>query len=317
MNEKNTRPPFNSPVENGGYHWWYLDALDPDTEQGVVVIVFVGSVFSPYYFRARQRDGIRADPEKYCAVNIGLYGKSYKHWSMTERNGADLYRDENLFRLGPSQVWARDDGSMEFVIRERSTPGGKAMRGSISIEPITTTSIRHSLDPDGIHTWAPWAPDARVSVTFQKPGINWTGHAYLDSNFGSAPLENTFNSWDWSRCKTDRGVEIQYDSRLKDGSESVLMLNISKDGDTVFEDAPERQTLKRTGWGIHRSPRADYPIRLNRTLEDTPFYSRSLLSVERPEGAALAVHESLSLDRFSQAWVRTLLPFRMPRTWWK
>ena len=27
------------------------------------------------------------------------------------------------------------------------------------------------------------------------------------------------------------------------------------------------------------------------------------------------VHESLSLERFRTAWVRTLVPFRMPREW--
>jgi carotenoid 1,2-hydratase len=51
-----------------------------------------------------------------------------------------------------------------------------------------------------------------------------------------------------------------------------------------------------------------------RTLEDTPFYARSLLSVGNNAGVArLAMHESLDLERFRSPWVRRLLPFRMRR----
>ena len=46
------------------------------------------------------------------------------------------------------------------------------------------------------------------------------------------------------------------------------------------------------------------------TLEDTPFYARSVLV----NGSDLTMHESLSLDRFRSPWVQVMLPFRMPRT---
>jgi len=55
-------------------------------------------------------------------------------------------------------------------------------------------------------------------------------------------------------------------------------------------------------------------LKVEQTLEDTPFYARSVLR----SGSSGAVsepimHESLDLDRFKKAWVRALLPFRMPR----
>ena len=50
-----------------------------------------------------------------------------------------------------------------------------------------------------------------------------------------------------------------------------------------------------------------------RTLEDTPFYSRSRIAAslggERLEG----VHEGLDLQRFTRPWVQALIPFRMRR----
>ncbi len=50
-----------------------------------------------------------------------------------------------------------------------------------------------------------------------------------------------------------------------------------------------------------------------RTLEDAPFYARSLVRPALLGERVAAVHESLSLDRFRTGWVQMLLPFRMPR----
>ena len=44
---------FDTPVPDGGYAWWYLDALSDDGRHGLTVIAFIGSVFSPYYAWAR------------------------------------------------------------------------------------------------------------------------------------------------------------------------------------------------------------------------------------------------------------------------
>ncbi|MDC6169194.1 hypothetical protein PO768_17395, partial [Paucibacter sp. XJ19-41] len=62
---------------------------------------------------------------------------------------------------------------------------------------------------------------------------------------------------------------------------------------------------------LARSTRAAQAPELLATLESGPFYSRSLL--RDPLDGGLAVHESLSLQRFRQPWVQALLPFRMPR----
>ena len=53
-------------------------------------------------------------------------------------------------------------------------------------------------------------------------------------------------------------------------------------------------------------------VRNLRTLEDTPFYARSLLT-DGTQAPGLVIHETLSLDRFGSNWVQSLLPFRMPR----
>jgi carotenoid 1,2-hydratase len=78
---------------------------------------------------------------------------------------------------------------------------------------------------------------------------------------------------------------------------------------------PSDAALPGTFWRVSRETRIDdnRQPRVLRTLEDTPFYARSLLATHLLDEPIVAVHESLSLDRFRAPWVQALLPFRMPR----
>jgi carotenoid 1,2-hydratase len=49
------------------------------------------------------------------------------------------------------------------------------------------------------------------------------------------------------------------------------------------------------------------------TLEDTPFYARSLLRTRLLGEEVTAVHESLDVPRLVSLPVRLMLPWRMPR----
>jgi carotenoid 1,2-hydratase len=52
----NGEPCFNQVVPHGGYLWWYVDAISDDGIHGITIIAFVGSVFSPYYAWANQKN---------------------------------------------------------------------------------------------------------------------------------------------------------------------------------------------------------------------------------------------------------------------
>jgi carotenoid 1,2-hydratase len=54
-------------------------------------------------------------------------------------------------------------------------------------------------------------------------------------------------------------------------------------------------------------------VRIVKTLENAPFYSRTLLDACLLGERRPAIHESLDLNRFRSRWVQCLLPFRMPR----
>jgi len=50
-----------------------------------------------------------------------------------------------------------------------------------------------------------------------------------------------------------------------------------------------------------------------RTLEDTPFYARSMVQAQLCGEEVVAMHETLDARRFASPLVQALLPWRMPR----
>ncbi len=107
-------------------------------------------------------------------------------------------------------------------------------------------------------------------------------------------------------------------SKPEGRDEAGLALRISKSGQVERIEAPPRQRLPATGWRLSRTTRGepDAPPKVHKTLEDAPFYARSLLSGCYGGQQAVIMHESLSLQRFRLPIVQAVLPFRMPRTLW-
>ncbi|MEM9758597.1 MAG: carotenoid 1,2-hydratase [Pseudomonadota bacterium] len=307
-------PDFSAAVAPGGYLWWYVDAVSEDRREALTLIVFVGSVFSPYYARAR-RTGL-IDAEQHCAFNTILYGPgSRKRWSMTERSEKQLQRGKDYYHLGPSALeW--DGQTLTAEIDERCVPFPRRMRGRIRVTPEALTTHTLRLDHEGRHCWHPYAPLARVDVDFPSLGTRWSGHGYFDSNDGSEPLADGFSGWDWARLRLDGGdCVVRYEAQEHGRQPHRLALRFTPDGEMHSEPVAAAATLPQTQiWRMPRSmPVASDPHRLRRTLEDTPFYARSLIEAEIGDERGTGIHESLSMNRFTQRWVQTLLPFRMPR----
>ncbi len=310
--ERGYGPRFDAPVAPGGYLWWYIDALSDDGRHGITLIAQVGSCFSPYYAWARRRGD--SDPLNHNSLNVALYGE-VKRWSMTERGRSALRRDASWLEIGPSALhW--DGTSLTIRIDEVTVPLPTRLRGTVQVYPRAVAGQPYRLDNRGHHHWAAIAPCARVEVTLERPSLHWSGSGYLDSNWGNAPLESAFQRWEWSRAAMkDGGTAVLYDVTQRDGARPLLGLRFDPTGGVEPFEVPPHVKLPTTAWLLTRGTRVDpqRTVRVTKTLENTPFYTRSVLATHVLGEPVTAMHESVCLDRFSTRWVQTLLPFRIPR----
>jgi carotenoid 1,2-hydratase len=289
-----------------------VDALSADGQFGLTVIAFIGSVFSPYYAWSGRRD-----PENHCAVNVALYGPRAHRWAMTERGRGALQRDASHFTVGPSAL-AWDGETLTIQIDEITAPIPSRLKGTIRLRPRALSGWTFALDAAQRHLWRPISPRADVDVRLSHPTLSWRGEGYFDTNRGEEPLEDAFREWAWSRGHTEAETLIFYDVTRRDGETLGLSLSVDPSGQMDAVEAPPTRPLPSTFWRVPRPVRADagQAVRLVRTLEDAPFYSRSDVEARQNGRMARIVHESLDLRRLTVPVVRAILPFRMPRRFW-
>jgi carotenoid 1,2-hydratase len=246
---------------------------------------------------------------------VALYGDAGRRWTMTERGRRHMQRSAHEFIVGPSRVrW--DGQALVINIDERSAPLPQRVRGQVRVHPQGLCRFVTGLDAPARHSWGPIAPCARVEVELQQPAARWSGHAYLDSNEGDEPVDRAFKEWDWSRAVlADGSTAVVYDVRVRDGGERVIAQRFAPDGSSAGFEPPPRQRLPRSKWGLARCMRTDpgVPVQVMQTLEDTPFYVRSVLRSGLLGEQVTSVHESLDLPRLVSLPVRLMLPWRMPR----
>jgi carotenoid 1,2-hydratase len=251
----------------------------------------------------------------YCALNVALYGEGGKRWAMTERGRGSVQQSAGALAIGPSSLeW--DGEALTIRIDEVTAPLPSRIRGRVRLHPAAVTDHVFTLDDDSAHRWTPIAPCARVEVALEQPALRWAGAGYFDSNAGDVPLEDGFRRWDWSRAALKGGdTVVLYDVNRRRGGDLSLALRFDAAGAVERFAPPPDAPLPSTLWRVARGTRADdgQTARILQTLEDAPFYARSVVSAQLFGEAVHAVHESLSLDRFRTRWVQMLLPFRMPR----
>jgi carotenoid 1,2-hydratase len=236
---------------------------------------------------------------------------------MTERRRNVLGRSEGQLSIGPSQLrW--DGGGLTIEFDEITAPLPIRLRGTVRLTPSAVLGQTYDLDGRGRHLWRPISPRAEVEVTMSHPPVRWRGAGYFDTNSGSEPLEQGFSNWTWSRAHLPRETRLYYDITRKNGERRGLALALGANGEVRTTNPRDLVALPATLWRVPRlaRPLADVSPSLVRTLEDTPFYSRSLLRDRHDGETAQIIHESLSADRLRSPLVRAMLPFRMPRAFW-
>jgi len=271
----------------------------------------LGSVFSSYYAWSG-----RGEPMNHCAVNVALYSRRGNRWAMTERGKRDVFVSERALAIGPSHMrW--DGGALTIEIDETTCPLPSRIKGMVRLTPAAMTRQAFTLDDRGQHHWWPIAPEAHIEVSMTRPGVQWAGQGYFDMNRGSAPLEAAFRNWSWSYARLEDRAVLFYDTEQKDGAARRIAASIDATGQITPLEPPPVARLPRTRWMMRRVTRADpgHTPRVLRSLEDTPFYARSIVATRIFGETAVGMHEQLNLDRLAHPLVRVMIPFRNPRSW--
>ena len=254
------------------------------------------------------------DPLQHCALNVALYGRR-KRWAMTERTRPDVERSASTLVIGPSAIsW--DGSSLIIAIDEIAFPFPGRIRGKVRVIPSGITSEAIALDQDTKHWWQPIAPCGRIEIA--------ASIAQRSDGRGTATSIATSDASRWrkrskagiGRVRTILAARGLYDLERRDGTALSLARHFGRDGSSgaPIMTAPFSR-LPITKWLVPRATRADPDAtpKVIKTLEDTPFYARSLIETTLDSCKISAMHESLSLDRLANPLVRLMLPFRMPR----
>lgn len=248
-------------------------------------------------------------------MNFCLYGPRSKHFALWEQSIRPSDRSPSGVLIGQSSLrWIGD--ALVLTLEERATPFGGLLRGEVRLRPEVSPLAPLALDQGRAHWWWPIAPLARIEVELTAPSVCFSGRGYHDANAGSAPLEDTFEGWSWSRAALDEDrAVVTYDVIELGGRRTRVAREVSTHRPPRALEGLDTLHLPRTLWRLSRTAESDagHPVIVARELEDTPFYSRALLQTHLAGEATVALHETLSLTRLRQRWVRSLIGFRMRR----
>lgn len=347
----------------GGYAWWYLEVHDTDEQRfGLTLILFAGSVFSPDY-AARRRACAPVCGLDVPAVNFSLYERirgahptTQRAWVMNEYDRDALHLCPDAVQVASSGIRFLAEGGAVIELDEDTTRffgrRGPRVKGRITVAPAPPGPGPLCLgegERGETHFWQPLAGRAAATVELQLGGerLRYGGLAYLDHNYGSGRLEDTFARWVWAHGFPAADV----------GSAAAVQRGQGQDPDSaLIVYSTTRLTGHRTELCVryrdrHHPPevlRSEHPpppsglgpepaggrdlrwLRVPRsftagpytcqrvsggTLEDTPFYARFAAHLRpsaacSPEPGFVGVGEYLDLARFRRPFLQYLLRYK-------
>ena len=265
-------------------------------------------MFSPWY-----RWSGRKRPHNHVCINVATYGPGGR-FTMTDRGETALRQSRDVFEVGPSKLTWAGDRLVIDIDEMASPPLPGRVKGRITVRPSALTDVELPLMEDGGHVWRPFAPTAAIEVDLNR-GWQWTGHGYIDANFGTRALEADFSYWTWGRYPVPGGSACFYDAERRDGGRLGVGVKFTEDGKLETIEVPRKAPMARSLWAVRREARSDpgFRPRQVKAMLDAPFYSRSVVRTRIGGVETDGVHEALDLDRFASPLLKPMLAVRVPR----
>lgn len=197
----------------GGYAWWYVEVHDAAGHFTLALIVFAGSVFSPDY-AAWRRAGAPVCGLDVPAVNFSLYEHSHsgrpstqRAWVMSEYGREALHHDNATIAVARTAIHFSPEGGAVIELDEDTTRffsrRGQRVKGRITIAaaaPPCGPLCLGENERGEAHYWQPLAARTTATVELEvgSKSLRYSGLGYLDHNYGSGRLEDTFSHWGWA-----------------------------------------------------------------------------------------------------------------------
>jgi carotenoid 1,2-hydratase len=243
----------------GAYEWWYFDALDVDSNFGIVLIFYDGLLFSPDYHEAQVK-GLNGTADKHPGLSISLYeGRdtiyyALKSFSPDKAFFSDSSCDLSIGKNTVSSSIKNSELVYEIGINDQ-LPNGLHLVGKLKFYSKHVPAGIASENVEAHHQWN--LVQAKASVTAELHlvtptneirNIEFEGTGYHDHNLGFRPIEGDFDQWYWGRVHVNEGTLVWYIMYKEDDIQQVAWLINESDGtytpvDFIRMKSPARTTI--------------------------------------------------------------------------
>lgn len=212
----------------GSYEWWYFDTHLEDGSSAVIVFF--------------TKDFVQAHKELTPTISLNIDrpdGSKIVRRIEYKANEASYLKDSCHVQIGKSYF----KGNLKEYVLHFEDEGliidAKLTRQTNSWRPKTGHVVFGAKEED-YFAWLVPVPQGKVEFSYSlgEEKKQLKGNGYHDHNWGNVSIMKLFNHWYWSRAKVGPYNIIAFDmiAEKKYNKEPIIMLNISKDGETVADN---------------------------------------------------------------------------------
>ena len=191
----------------GGFLWWYAEALD-EAGNGLVLIWSFGLPFLPSW-AGPAREGVRAALRTRPAINIALYseGRLDGYW-LEELDPADARWDgAERWRFGNSrfEITRRDGRLLLDAELDVRTPGAaESLQGQVTFDTVAAR-VEHGFAWDQRHAWTPLAGPGRADWALAECA-RFGEQAWYDATMGRSAATASCGLISYGKRIGSRGI---------------------------------------------------------------------------------------------------------------